>query len=70
MVETETGDTAEAATGTGTGTAAGALEVAVEEEGLETAAVAAGLVEVAATEVVEVMEEEAAASRGSNPVER
>ena len=69
MVETETGDTAEAATGTGTGIAAGAL-VAEVEEGLETVVVAAGLVEVADTGAVEAMVEEAAASRASSPAER
>ena len=66
MVETETEVTVEAVTGTEI--AAVALEAAVEEEGLETAAVAAGLVEVVDT-VVEVMEEVAAASRESSLVE-
>lgn len=69
MVETETEVTVEAVTGTEI--AAVALEAAVEEEeGLETAAVAAGLVEVVDTVVVvEVMEEEVAASRESSLVE-
>ena len=66
MVETETEVTVEAVTGTEM--AAVALEAAVEEEGLETAAVAAGLVEVVDT-VVEVMEEVVAASRESSLVE-
>ena len=65
MVETETEVTVEAVTGTEI--AAVALEAAVEE-GLETAAVAAGLVEVVDT-VVEVMEEVAVASRESSLVE-
>ena len=70
MVETETEVTVEAVTGTEIEMAAVGLEAAVEEEGLETAAVAAGLVEVAGTEAVEDMEEEAAASRASSPAER
>ena len=68
MVETETEVTVEAVTGTEI--AAGVLEAAVEEEeGLETAAVAAGLVEVDTVVVVEAMEEEVAASRESSLVE-
>lgn len=68
MVETETEVTVEAVTGTEI--AAVDLEAAVEEEeGLETAAVAAGLVEVDTVVVVEAMEEEVAASRESSLVE-
>ena len=69
MVETETEVTVEAVTGTEI--AAVDLEAAVEEEeGLETAAVAAGLVEAVGTVVVvEAMEEEVAASRESSLVE-
>jgi len=68
MVETETEVTVEAVTGTEI--AAVDLEAAAEEEeGLETAAVAAGLVEVDTVVVVEAMEEEVAASRESSLVE-
>ena len=68
MVETETEVTVEAVTGTEM--AAVALEAAVEEEeGLETAAVAAGLVEAVDT-VGEALEEEVAASRESSQVVR
>ena len=70
MVETETEATVEAVTGTEIEMAAGALEAAVEEEeGLETAAVAAGLVEAVDT-VGEALEEEVAASRESSQVVR
>ena len=69
--ETETEATAEAVTGTEIEMAAGALEAAAEEEeeGLETAAVAAGLVEAVDT-VGEALEEEVAASRESSQVVR
>lgn len=68
MVETETEVTVEAAV-TETEMAAVASAAAVEAAGLETAAVAADLVEVVDTVVEEAMEEVVAASRESSPVE-
>ena len=67
MVETETEVTVEAAV-TGTEMVAVAT-AAVEEEGLETVVVAAGLVEVVDTVVEAGMEEVVAASRESSPAE-
>jgi len=67
MVETETEVTVEAAV-TGTEMVAVAT-AAVEEEGLETVVVAAGLVEVVDTVVEAAMEEVVAASRESSPAE-